>query len=126
MADIVIRNGTIVDGTGAPAYVGDVAIRDGLILDVGVNLVVKGTRELEVLRLLAAQASLHPGVAHLLEVVESSRAVHAVLEYCAGGSLSFLLSSRPVCSGLKEEQAAGLFAQARRAYGNTSCRPVCS
>ena len=58
--------------------------------------------------------------------VESSRAVHAVLEYSAGGSLSFLLSSRPVCSGLKEEQAAGLFAQARRAYGNTSCRPVCS
>ena len=88
--------------------------------------VVKGTRELEVLRLLAAQASLHPGVAHLLEVVESSRAVHAVLEYCAGGSLSFLLSSRPVCSGLQEEQAAGLFAQACRAYGNTPCRPVCS
>lgn len=47
MADIVIRNGTIVDGTGAPAYVGDVAIRDGLILDVGVNLVVKGTREID-------------------------------------------------------------------------------
>ena len=86
--------------------------------------VVKGTRELEVLRLLAAQASLHPGVAHLLEVVESSRAVHAVLEYCAGGSLSFLLSSRPVCSGLEEEQAAGLFAQACRAYGSTTCRTV--
>jgi N-acyl-D-aspartate/D-glutamate deacylase len=47
MADIVIRNGTIVDGTGAPAYVGDVAIRDGLILDVGVNLVVKGTLEID-------------------------------------------------------------------------------
>ena len=90
------------------------------------NDVVKGTRELEVLRLLAAQASLHPGVAHLLEVVESSRAVHAVLEYCAGGSLSFLLSSRPVCSGLQEEQAAGLFAQACRASGNPPCRPVCS
>ena len=86
--------------------------------------VVKGTRELEVLRLLAAQASLHPGVAHLLEVVESSRAVHAVLEYCAGGSLSFLLSSRPVCSGLEEEQAAGLFAQACCAYGSTTCRTV--
>jgi serine/threonine protein kinase len=82
--------------------------------------VVKGTRELEVLRLLAAQSSLHPGVAHLLEVVESSRAVHAVLEYCAGGSLSFLLSSRPVCSGLEEEQAAGLFAQACRAYRSTT------
>ena len=26
MHDIVIRNGTIVDGTGAPSFVGDVAI----------------------------------------------------------------------------------------------------
>ena len=79
--------------------------------------VVKGTRELEVLRLLAADA--HPGIAHLLEVVESSRGLHAVLEYCAGGSLSFLLSSRPVGSGLEEEQAAGLFAQA--CYAAPAC-----
>lgn len=43
----VIRNGTIVDGTGAPAYVGDVAIKDGLILEVGENLAVKGAREVD-------------------------------------------------------------------------------
>ena len=35
MADLVIRNGTVVDGTGGPAFVGDVAIRDGVVADVG-------------------------------------------------------------------------------------------
>ncbi len=35
MADLIIRNGTIVDGTGAPARRGDVAITDGVISAVG-------------------------------------------------------------------------------------------
>ncbi|MBK9179754.1 MAG: amidohydrolase family protein [Acidimicrobiales bacterium] len=35
MADLVIRHGTIVDGTGAPAFTGDVAVTDGLITAVG-------------------------------------------------------------------------------------------
>lgn len=35
VADLVIRNGTIVDGLGGPAYFGDVAVRDGLIVEVG-------------------------------------------------------------------------------------------
>ena len=35
MYDLVIRNGTIVDGTGRARFVGDVAIRDGLLVQVG-------------------------------------------------------------------------------------------
>ncbi len=35
MYDIVIRNGSIVDGSGMPAYRGDVGIRDGKIAFVG-------------------------------------------------------------------------------------------
>jgi N-acyl-D-aspartate/D-glutamate deacylase len=31
MADLVIRGATIVDGTGAPAHTGDVAVQDGVI-----------------------------------------------------------------------------------------------
>jgi N-acyl-D-amino-acid deacylase len=33
--DLIIRNGTIVDGTGAPRFTGDVAVKDGLVAAVG-------------------------------------------------------------------------------------------
>ncbi len=33
--DLIIRNGIIVDGTGAPRFAGDVALKDGLIARVG-------------------------------------------------------------------------------------------
>ena len=35
MADFVIKGATIVDGTGAPAFVGDVGVRDGRVAFVG-------------------------------------------------------------------------------------------
>ena len=35
MYDLIIKNGKIVDGTGSPAYMGDLAIRDGVIAAVG-------------------------------------------------------------------------------------------
>ncbi len=37
-ADIVIRNGTVIDGTGEPGRVADVAIRGGVITEIGPNL----------------------------------------------------------------------------------------
>jgi N-acyl-D-amino-acid deacylase len=38
MDDLLIRNGTIVDGTGRPRFVADVAITDGVITAVGAGL----------------------------------------------------------------------------------------
>ncbi len=35
MADVLIRGGTVVDGTGAPARTADVAITDGVVTEVG-------------------------------------------------------------------------------------------
>src|SRR5438067_1166541 len=44
-ADVVIRGGTVVDGTGAPGRPADIAITGGIISDIGPGL--SGRRELE-------------------------------------------------------------------------------
>ena len=46
MHDTVIRGGTIVDGTGAPSFTGDVAIKDGKIASVG-GKASPGKREID-------------------------------------------------------------------------------
>ena len=51
MYDLVIRNGKIVDGTGKPAFVGDVAIEGDRIVAVGSDL-GPGTREIDAKGLL--------------------------------------------------------------------------
>ncbi len=45
--DLVIRGGTVIDGTGAPERTGDVAIRDGRIVEVG-RVSGRGRREMDV------------------------------------------------------------------------------
>ena len=37
-ADTVIRGGTVIDGTGSPGQVADVAVTDGRISDIGTGL----------------------------------------------------------------------------------------
>ncbi len=46
MHDLVIRAGTVVDGTGQPGHTADIAINKGTITEVGNNL-SKGRRELD-------------------------------------------------------------------------------
>ena len=44
MQDMLIKNGTVVDGTGAPAFVADVRIADGEIKEVAPDLKANGER----------------------------------------------------------------------------------
>ncbi|HWE53906.1 MAG TPA: amidohydrolase family protein [Acidimicrobiales bacterium] len=44
--DVVIRGGTVVDGSGAPARTADVAVRDGKVVEVG-RVAEQGKREID-------------------------------------------------------------------------------
>jgi N-acyl-D-amino-acid deacylase len=52
MFDLKITGGTIVDGTGADRFVGDVAIADGIIVAVGPDLVGEATETIDATGLL--------------------------------------------------------------------------
>ena len=51
MHDLIIRNGTIIDGTGTPGYVSDIALDRGRITDIGSGLSF-GHREIDAADLL--------------------------------------------------------------------------
>jgi N-acyl-D-amino-acid deacylase len=50
--DLIIRNGTIVDGSGGEPYVGDIAVRDGVIAAVGAVNGRTAAREIDATGLL--------------------------------------------------------------------------
>src|SRR4051812_40924449 len=56
MAALLIRNGLVVDGTGAPGRRADVRVRDGLIAEIGAGLAPDGERVID-----AAGAVVAPG-----------------------------------------------------------------
>ncbi|MDH4365831.1 MAG: amidohydrolase family protein [Acidimicrobiia bacterium] len=56
MGELLVRGGTVVDGTGAPARRADVRVRNGVIAEVGPNLAPDGEPELD-----ASGALVAPG-----------------------------------------------------------------
>src|SRR5260370_17317284 len=53
MFDLVIRNGTVLDGSGAPRRIADIAVQDGKIAAVGRKLGT-GRREIDAAGLIVA------------------------------------------------------------------------
>ena len=60
MLDIIIRNGTIVDGTGLPAYRGDIGIADGRLVRVGGRLEAEARREIDAAGRVVAPGFIDP------------------------------------------------------------------
>ncbi len=56
MYDLLLKNGTIMDGTGNPAFIGDVAISDGKIAKIGENISESAAQTVDV-----HQAVIAPG-----------------------------------------------------------------
>src|SRR5262249_37530345 len=44
--DLVVRGGTVVDGSGKPGFTADLAVEDGRIVEIG-TVAAKGARELD-------------------------------------------------------------------------------
>ena len=57
MGDVLVRGGTVVDGTGAAATEADVRVRDGVIVEVGADLVADGEATID-----ATDAFVIPGI----------------------------------------------------------------
>ena len=47
MQDLIIRGGTVIDGTGAPRYKADVAVKDGIITHIGDLQDLQAAKELD-------------------------------------------------------------------------------
>lgn len=60
MYDLILRNGRVVDGSGHPAFVGDVALRDGHIAAVGGRIASPARRELDVAGRVVAPGFIDP------------------------------------------------------------------
>jgi len=65
--DLVLRNGTIVDGSGGPSYSGHVAIQHDTIFDIGELKGIKGLQEIDLKGLVIA-----PGFINMLSWANES------------------------------------------------------
>ena len=54
MQDLIIRGGTVIDGTGAPRYKADVAVKDGIITHIGDLKDLQAAKELDATGLIVS------------------------------------------------------------------------
>ena len=97
MYDILIKNGQIIDGSGAPAFYGDIAVTGDTIENIGMGL--HGKRELDCTGLTATPgfvdihlhggggAEFIDGTLDSFETVAKTHCLHGTTSICPGGIL---------------------------------------
>ena len=77
MLDLIIRNGKVVDGTGLPAYIGDIGIKNGKIVITG-SVKDSGKEELDATGLVVAPGFIDPHTHFDAQLLWDGRAKPAI------------------------------------------------
>jgi len=88
MQDLIIRGGTVIDGTGAPRYQADVAVKDGIITHIGDLKDMQAVKELDATGLMVApgfiDAHSHSDTAFLRDSSGASKLFQGVTTEVSG------------------------------------------
>lgn len=71
--DLLIRNGFIIDGTGKPGFYGDLAVREGKIMEISAKLECPAERVIDASGLVVSPGFIDPHVHAELAVLTSGR-----------------------------------------------------
>ncbi len=122
-ADVIIRGGTIIDGTGRPRFRGDISVRDGKITSLGNLSQMRGEREFSAEGLIVApgfiDAHAHSDTAFVRDGSGASKLYQGVTTEISGNCGD---SPFPAVPGEKAPWQLPSFADFLEAFSARGCR----
>src|SRR3954453_18333290 len=114
-SDLLIRGARIIDGTGAPWFLGDVQISDGRIISIGPSLRADGSDTLDADRRYLApgfiDAHCHDDLVCLREPERIEKAVQGVTTLVVGNCSFSLYPTAPRSAELLRQHFSGLLGE---------------